>query len=149
MADCYAGYQGLELRTDGRILRGACAAHARRKVYESRDVYPKEASIVLAKFQQLYDIEERGKTFPRTNALQLYLTDGRMPIDNNDLDVWAYLKDILDRLLAGETDYEPLRPDIWRQSHPESIRHYRVRERRDQADRKQARRAARRKNPTA
>ena len=26
----------------------------------------------------------------------------------NDLDVWAYLKDVLDRLLAGETDYESL-----------------------------------------
>ena len=67
----------------------------------------------------------------------------------NDLDVWAYLKDVLDRLLAGETDYEPLRCDIWRESHPESIRHYRARERRDKADRKQARRAARRQNPTA
>ena len=62
MADCYAGYQGLELRTDGRILRGACAAHARRKVYESREAYPRESSIVLAKFQQLYDIEDRGKS---------------------------------------------------------------------------------------
>ncbi|MCH8048220.1 MAG: IS66 family transposase [Planctomycetes bacterium] len=241
MADCYAGYQGLELRTDGRILRGACAAHARRKVYEARDVYPKESSIVLAKFQQLYDIEDRGKSCssgdrlalrqdesqavwkalgqwldssaakdirPKSRfgqalgylrnqwtALQLYLTDGRMPIDNNpfdgnnveqlmkqvalgrknwlfigstaagdraadfmtlvasairnDLDVWAYLKDVLDRLLAGETNYEPLRPDIWRQSHPEFIRQYRAPERRDQADRKQARRAARRKPPPA
>ncbi len=236
MADCYAGYQGLELRTNGRILRGACAAHARRKVYESRDVYPKESSIVLAKFQQLYDIEDRGKNLssderlalrqdesqavwcalgqwldssaakdilPKSrfgqalgylrnqwDALQLYLTDGRMPIDNNDveqlmkqvalgrknwlfigstaagdraadfmtlvasairndLDVWAYLKDVLDRLLAGETNYEPLRCDIWRQSHPEFIRQYRARERRDKADRKQARRAARRQNANA
>ena len=231
MADCYSGYQGIELRTDNRILRGACVAHARRKIYESRDVYPKESSIVLAKFQQLYDIEDRGKTMsaderfalrqneakavweslgewlagptiqdilPKSrfgqalgylrnqwDALQLYLTDSRMPIDNNDveqlmkqvalgrknwlfvgssaagdraadfmtlvasavrndLDVWAYLKDILDRLLAGETDYEPLRPDIWRESHPEAIRQYREKERRDKADRKQARREARR-----
>jgi hypothetical protein len=28
----------------------------------------------------------------------------------NDLDVFAYVKDVLDRLLAGETDYEALRP---------------------------------------
>ena len=207
MADCYSGYQGIELRTDNRILRGACVAHARRKIYESRDVYPRQSSIVLAKFQQLYDIEDRGKTMsaderfalrqseakaiwnslgewlagptaqdilPKSrfgqalgylrnqwDALQLYLADGRMPIDNNDveqlmkqvalgrknwlfvgssaagdraadfmtlvasavrndLDVWAYLKDVLDRLLAGETDYEPLRPDIWRESHVRS-----------------------------
>ena len=26
----------------------------------------------------------------------------------NDLDVWAYVKDILDQLLAGETDYGKL-----------------------------------------
>jgi hypothetical protein len=62
----------------------------------------------------------------------------------NDLDVWAYLKDVLDRLLADETDYAALRPDTWRQTHPEAIRQYRVAERRDRADRKQYRRAARR-----
>ncbi len=187
---------------------------------------------MLAKFQQLYDIEDRGKTLPaderlvlrqdeakpvwdalrewldspaakdilpksrfgqalgylrnQWDALQLYLTDGRMPIDNNDveqlmkqvalgrknwlfigstaagnraadfmtltasavrndLDVWAYLKDVLDRLLAGETDYQPMRPDIWRESHPKFIRQYRAEERRDKADRKQARREARRR----
>lgn len=26
----------------------------------------------------------------------------------HDLDVWTYLKDVLDRLFAGETDYEKL-----------------------------------------
>ena len=64
----------------------------------------------------------------------------------NDLDVWAYLKDILSRMLAGETDYAALRPDVWRRSHPEAIREYRVTERRDRAARKQYRRAARRRN---
>ena len=64
----------------------------------------------------------------------------------NDLDVWAYLKDVLDRLLAGETNYASLQPDIWRESHPEAIREYRVAERRDRADRKQYRRATRRRN---
>ncbi len=62
----------------------------------------------------------------------------------NDLDVWAYLKDVLDRLLAGETEYATLRPDVWRQAHPEAIREYRVTERRDRADRKQLRRTTRR-----
>jgi len=231
MADCYSAYQGIAVRTDGAIERGACVTHARRKIFEARTAYPVEASEVLAKFQQLYDIETRGKPMsaeerlllrqqaakpiweslgrwldsPRAREilpkskfgealgyvrnhwepLQLYLTDGRLPIDNNDveqlmkqialgrknwlftgsvaagercgdfftlvasavrndLDVWAYLKDVLDRLLAGETDYHPLRPDIWRESHPEAIRQYRVQERRYKAERKQTRRAARR-----
>ena len=187
--------------------------------------------MVLAKVQQLYDIEDRAKTLSADERLalreaeslpiwtslgewldgdaaarvlpkgkfgealgylrnhweplQLYLTDGLMPIDNNDveqlmkqvalgrknwlfigsvaageraadfltlvssavrndLDVWAYVKDVLDQLLAGSTDYESLRPDVWKQSHPQSIRTYRAKERRDRADRKQRRRAKRR-----
>jgi len=234
MADCYSGYQGIALRSGGSIVRAACVAHARRKVLEALDVYPREASLLLGMFQQLYDIEGRGKTItveerqvlrqreaapvwrwlrewldgaaaaavlPKSklgaaltylrnqwDALQVYLSDGRLPIDNNDveqlmkqvalgrknwlfvgsiaageraadfltlvssavrndLDVWAYLKDVLDQLLAGSTDYDALRPDIWRQAHPECIRQYRVQERRDRADRKQRRRAARRQTP--
>jgi len=71
MADCYSGYQGIALRSDGQIQRAACAAHARRKVFESRDAYPLETSVVLAKFQQLYDIEDRAKTFSADERLAL------------------------------------------------------------------------------
>jgi transposase len=231
MADCYSGYQGITLRSEGRIGRGACVAHARRKVFDARSGYPLEASWLLGKFQQLYDIEDRAKNFspeerlalrqseavpvwdsigqwlesdaarrvlPKSklgealgylrnhwDPLRLYLTDGLMPIDNNDveqlmkqvaigrknwlfvgsvaageraadfltlvssavrndLDVWAYIKDVLDQLLAGSTDYEPLRPDIWKAAHPEAVRQYRAQERRDRADRKGRRRAHRR-----
>lgn len=42
----------------------------------------------------------------------------------NDLDVFLYVKDALDRLLAGEMDYDALRPDVWKQSHYEAIRIY-------------------------
>ncbi len=62
----------------------------------------------------------------------------------NALDVWAYVKDVLDRLLKGSTDYESLRADVWKQSHPEAVRQYRTDERRDQADRQRYRRARRR-----
>ena len=232
LADCYSGYQGIELRFGGMIRRAACSAHARRKVFDARDVYPKESSLLLGLFQQFYDLEDRGKTLsveerlllrqreaapvwqslgewlaseaalqvtPKSKLgqslgylrnhwepLQTYLSDGRLPIDNNDteqlmrqvalgrknwlfvgsvaageraadfltlvssavrndLDVWAYVKDVLDQLLAGSTDYESLRPDVWRQSHPDFVRQYRVQERRDRADRKQRRRANRRR----
>ena len=233
LADCYTGYQGIALRSEGRVRRAACVSHARRKVFDAKEAYPLASSLLLAKFQQLYDIEDRAKTLsiaertalrqsesaavwqsleawldgetaacvlPKSQfgvalgylrnhweALQTYLRDGRIPIDNNDveqlmkqvaigrknwlfvgsvaageraadfltlvssalrndLDVWAYVKDVLDRLLAGETDYAALRPDTWRQTHPEAIREYRVTERRDRADRKQYRRAARRRS---
>ena len=117
--------------------------------------------------------------------LNVYVGDGRIPIDNNsveqlmkqvamgrkawlfvcgvaggeqsammmtlvssarrhDLDVGVYVKDVLDQLLAGCTDYDRLLPDVWKQSHPEAIREYRVEERRDKADRKQLQAARRR-----
>jgi transposase len=118
-------------------------------------------------------------------ALNVYVTDGRIPIDNNtveqlmkqvamgrkawlfvcsvasgeqsakmmtlvssarrhDLDVGLYVKDVLDQLLAGSTDYRSLLPDVWKQQHPDAVRKYRVAERRDKADRKQFNAARRR-----
>jgi hypothetical protein len=62
----------------------------------------------------------------------------------HDLDVGLYIKEVLDQLLAGSTDYESLLPDVWKQRHPEAIRQYRAEERRDKADRKQLRAARRR-----
>jgi hypothetical protein len=62
----------------------------------------------------------------------------------HDLDVWLYVKNVLDQLLAGSTDYQSLLPDIWKQRHPQAVRAYRVEERRDKADRKQLNAARRR-----
>jgi transposase len=62
----------------------------------------------------------------------------------HDLDVWVYMKDVLDQMLAGSTDYQSLLPDVWKQSHPEAVRDYRVAERRDKAERKQVAAAKRR-----
>lgn len=105
-------------------------------------------------------------------ALEVFLSEGRVPIDNNDveqlmkqvaigrknwlfigsvpageraanfltlvssavrndLDVYSYVKGVLDALLAGSTDYESLRPDHWAAAHPEAIRVYRQEERRE------------------
>lgn len=62
----------------------------------------------------------------------------------NDLDIWAYVNDVLKRLIAGETDYQPLLPWNWAAEHPESIRTYRQEERRQRADSKSESRARRR-----
>ena len=64
----------------------------------------------------------------------------------NDLDVWAYVKDVLDALVSGSTDYASLRPDVWAANHPEHIRQYRVREREQRKERQQHRRQSRRRN---
>ncbi len=62
----------------------------------------------------------------------------------NDLDVGAYLQDVLIRALAGETNWAVLAPHAWKTEHPESIRTYRQDERRQAADRKRKRRARKR-----
>ena len=62
----------------------------------------------------------------------------------NDLDVHAYLDDVLRRVLAGETNWAQLAPHAWKAEHPESERAYRQEERRQAADRKRTRRAQRR-----
>ena len=231
MADCWSGFEAIEISSDARIVRGACWAHARRKVFEARDNAPQQASVLLAMIRELFDIEDRGKqlspderralrqresravldrirayldgdaisrVLPKSamgkavtylnnhwEALNVFVADGRMPIDNNeveqlmkqvalgrknwlflgsveagnraailltiistavrnDLDVFAYVKDVLDQLLGGLTDYHSLRADVWKQSHPEFVRTYREDERRDAADRRHHRRAQRR-----
>ena len=60
--------------------------------------------------------------------------------------MWLYVKDVLDQLLGGLTDYESLLPWNWAAAHPEAIRQYRVEERHNRQTRQQANRAQRREN---
>jgi hypothetical protein len=62
----------------------------------------------------------------------------------HDLDGGAYLKDVLDQLLAGSTDYASMRADVWKQSHPEHVRLYRQDERQEASDHRVLKRANRR-----
>ena len=64
----------------------------------------------------------------------------------NDLDVWSYVHDVLQRMLAGETNYEPFLPWNWAAAHPESIRSYRQEKRRQRATNKSETRTRRRAN---
>jgi transposase len=108
-------------------------------------------------------------------ALKRFLSDGRLPIDNNDaerdlrriavgrknwlfvgsrdggdraaviltvlasahrhdLDVWAYLRDVLEQLAKGANDLESLLPDVWKAAHPQHVRTFREEERAQRAD---------------
>jgi hypothetical protein len=60
------------------------------------------------------------------------------------LEPWAYLRDVLLRLSAGETDLESLLPDQWAASHPEHVLEHRLDESRRKAARQKARRERRR-----
>jgi transposase len=233
LGDCWSGFDTIVVASHGSMVRAACNAHARRKIHDSK-AYPADRRYWLRWYQQLYDIEDRGKSMslearlelrqteakpifaamdawlaeaaertsnvilPKSDfgkalqyirnhfePLQRYLEEPYLPIDNNeteqlmkqvalgrknwlfagsiaggeraagmltlassalrnDLDVWLYVKDVLDQLLAGVTDYQRLLPWTWAADHPEAIRQYRVTERRTRTDRTRSRRARRR-----
>ena len=234
LGDCWHGFETIALASDGEILRAGCSSHARRKFRDSTS-YPAERRLWLKWFQEVYEIEDRGKTMLPEQRLELrqseakpvwdsmrqwleevgsrtsnvilpksdfgkalqylrnhfveltrYLDDPLLPVDNNeteqlmkqvavgrknwqfagsvaggersagfmtlvssalrnDLDVWLYVKDVLDQLLAGVTDYEPFLPWNWAAIHPEAIRDYRVSERNNRTERKQTKREQRRR----
>ncbi len=119
------------------------------------------------------------------SALINYVEDGRLPIDNNDverdlraltigrknwmfigaptagpraamlytvvasaarhdLDIWAYLRDVLERLATGGVELARLLPDAWAKAHPESVHEFRRHEREGRATAERARRQRRR-----
>lgn len=190
---------------EGELLLGMIQAlydiEARGKDLSWQDrqaLREREATVVLEAIRNWLDTVPLQAVLPKSDfaealryirnhwtELNVYVRDGRIPIDNNaveqlmkqvamgrkawlfvcnvgageqsarmmtlvssarrhDLDVGVYLKDVLDQLLAGYTDYHRLLPDVWKQSHPEAVRQYRVEERRDKAERKQLDAARRR-----
>jgi transposase len=60
------------------------------------------------------------------------------------LEPWAYVRDVLLRLSAGETDLEALLPDRWAASHPEHVLEHRLDESRRKAARQKETRQRRR-----
>ena len=63
----------------------------------------------------------------------------------HQLDLWAYVDDVLRSLAGGTTDVDSLLPDHWRAAHPESIRTYREAEKEARRIKTKSRRARRRK----
>jgi hypothetical protein len=192
-------------RKEGELLLGMIQAlydiETRGKDLSWQDrqaLRERESALVLESMRRWLDTLPLEQVLPKSDfadalryirnhweALNVYVHDGRIPIDNNlveqlmkqvamgrkawlfvcsvaggeqsarmmtlvssarrhDLDVGVYLKEVLDQLLAGCTDYDRLLPDVWKQSHPEAVRQYRVEERRDKAERKQLEAARRR-----
>lgn len=165
---------------------------------QRQELRARESCFVLAAIKKWLDNPALRRVIPKSDfgeaiqyirnhwtALNVFVSDGRIPIDNNyieqlmkqvalgrkawlfvgnveagersammmtlassakrhDLDVCLYIKDVLDQLLAGCTDYAKLLPNQWKKRHPEAVRHYRQEERRDKADRKQYNAAKRR-----
>jgi transposase len=229
-ADAYAGYDAVYLGSGSEIVEVACWAHARRKFFDARSNYPREAHQVLEWIRQLYDIEDRARplsvdarralrhleaepvldkleayldtlastvlpksalakavTYARNqwSALRCYTTDGRLTIDNNvsertlrhqaigrknwlflgsenagpraavlytilagakrhRIEPWAYLRELLVRTHAADSQLEKMLPDRWAAEHPEAVLTHRLEESRNKAAIKRDRRRRRR-----
>jgi len=159
----------------------------------------RESVPVMQRLRELLDSAEVSRVLPRSkfgeavnylrnhwSAFQVYLVDGRVPIDNNDverdlrriavgrnnwlfigseqagnrtatiltimasahrhdLDVWAYVRDVLEQLAraraaaGGDVSQihrellDSLLPEVWAQTHAESIRTFRTQEKEQRA----------------
>jgi transposase len=77
---------------------------------------------------------------PRASVLFTILAGAK----RHRLEPWAYLREVLLRLSAGETDLEPLLPDRWASNQPEHVLQYRLDESRRKATRQKQSRQRRR-----
>ncbi len=94
-ADAYAGYDAIYLGSASRVVEVACWAHARRKFYEARQNYPREAHQVLDWIQQLYDIEDRAGSLPVAARQELRRLEAEPVLDQLE----SYLATLAGRVL--------------------------------------------------
>jgi transposase len=71
----------LQQRSNGRIVHASCNMHARREFIQAESNDPILASQAISFYQQLYDVEERGKTLDAAARYQLRQRDA-LPIWN-------------------------------------------------------------------
>ena len=94
-ADAYTGYDAIYLGSNSAIMEVACWAHARRKFFDARNNYPREAHQILEWIQQLYDIEDRARELPTEARRELRRVESEPVLDKLD----AYLKQLVSSLL--------------------------------------------------
>lgn len=88
LGDCCTGYTGISLRSAEAIRHAACNAHARRNVFDVRHTHPQLASVLLSLYQELYDIEARGRGLEAAELLSLRQSEAT--------GVWQRIRDVLD-----------------------------------------------------
>jgi transposase len=77
---------------------------------------------------------------PRASTLFTILAGAK----RHRLEPWAYVREVIQQLCAGETDLEALLPDRWAVAHPEHVLQHRLEESRRKAARQKERRQRRR-----
>ena len=86
-ADAFTGYDAIFLGPHATVQEVACWAHARRKFFDAVKSYPRESHQVLEWIRQLYDIEDRARTWSPEARLQLRIAEAIPVLDK----IGAYL----------------------------------------------------------
>jgi len=94
-ADAFSGYDAIFLGPQAAIREVACWTHARRKFFDAVKSYPREAHQVLEWIRQLYDIEDRARTWSPEARLQLRVAEAIPVLDK----IEAYLAELARRVL--------------------------------------------------
>jgi transposase len=94
-ADAFAGYDAVYLGSQAAIQEVACWAHTRRKFFDAVKSYPRESHQVLEWIRQLYDIEDRARTWSPDVRRQLRLAEAVPLLDR----LQAYLAELAERAL--------------------------------------------------
>jgi len=71
VGDACGANSRLQQRSNGRIVHASCNMHARREFIQAESNDPILASQAISFYQQLYDVEERGKTLDAAARHQL------------------------------------------------------------------------------
>jgi transposase len=94
-ADAYAGYDAIFLGSGDQVIEVACWAHARRKFFDARKNYPREAHQVLDWIGQLYDIEDRARLLSVEARCELRCAEADPLLDK----IESYLDELSSRVL--------------------------------------------------
>ncbi len=81
MADCYSGNLSVVLAPGSSMTRMACWSHARRHVYEAREVDLNISAMPLALINQLYDVERRALEWSHDRRTEARQQESKLILD--------------------------------------------------------------------
>ena len=98
-ADAYGGYDGIYLKSHGKIAEVACWAHCRRYWHKAREQDPSRAHHVLGMVARLYEVERAASEADAETLQKLREEHSRPLLD--ELKSWLDAEEFLPKSLIG------------------------------------------------
>ena len=106
--DAYGVHEGVYLGRKEEVLASCCHVHVRRKFESAQGNDPRRASLALAFYRQLFDIEDEAKDFSAEDRLRLRQAKSRPLVESfkDHLDTWKSDRSLLPKsAIAGAIQY--------------------------------------------